>query len=30
VKAKTAYLDGELYGVDAAGLPSFAQNAGGG
>jgi bifunctional non-homologous end joining protein LigD len=25
VKAKTAYLDGELCGVDDAGLPSFAQ-----
>jgi DNA ligase D-like protein (predicted ligase) len=25
VKAKTAYIDGELCGVDAAGLPSFAQ-----
>src|ERR1700744_5793267 len=25
VKAKTAYVDGELCGVDAAGLPSFAQ-----
>jgi DNA ligase D-like protein (predicted ligase) len=25
VKAKTAYLDGELCGLDAAGLPSFAQ-----
>jgi ATP-dependent DNA ligase len=25
VKAKTAYLDGELCGVDDSGLPSFAQ-----
>ena len=25
VKAKTAYIDGELCGVDAAGLPSFAN-----
>src|SRR5271156_3640361 len=25
VKAKTAYLDGELCGVDDAGLPSFAH-----
>jgi ATP-dependent DNA ligase len=25
VKAKTAYIDGELCGVDEAGLPSFAQ-----
>lgn len=25
VRAKTAYLDGELCGVDAAGLPSFAE-----
>jgi DNA ligase D-like protein (predicted ligase) len=25
VKAKTAYLDGELCGVDDAGLPSFAR-----
>jgi bifunctional non-homologous end joining protein LigD len=25
VQAKTAYLDGELCGVDAAGLPSFAE-----
>jgi DNA ligase D-like protein (predicted ligase) len=25
IKVKTAYLDGELCGVDAAGLPSFAQ-----
>jgi ATP-dependent DNA ligase len=25
VNAKTAYIDGELCGVDAAGLPSFAQ-----
>src|ERR1700742_624868 len=25
VKGKTAYIDGELCGVDAAGLPSFAQ-----
>ena len=25
VKAKTAYLDGELCGVDEAGLPSFAH-----
>ncbi len=25
VKAKTAYIDGELCGVDAAGLPSFAR-----
>jgi bifunctional non-homologous end joining protein LigD len=25
VKAKTAYIDGELCGVDDAGLPSFAQ-----
>ena len=25
VKAKTAYLDGELCGIDEAGLPSFAQ-----
>ena len=25
VKAKTAYLDGELCGIDDAGLPSFAQ-----
>ncbi len=24
-KAKTAYIDGELCGVDDAGLPSFAQ-----
>jgi bifunctional non-homologous end joining protein LigD len=25
VRAKTAYIDGELCGVDEAGLPSFAQ-----
>jgi hypothetical protein len=25
VKAKTAYIDGELCGVDDAGLPSFAN-----
>jgi bifunctional non-homologous end joining protein LigD len=26
VRAKTAYLDGELCGVDYAGLPSFATH----
>jgi bifunctional non-homologous end joining protein LigD len=29
LNVKTAYLDGELCGVDEAGLPTFAHNSGG-
>ena len=29
LNVKTAYLDGELCGVDEAGLPTFAHNPGG-